>query len=682
MHLHKMKQWFLGLCCLLLLGVPDVVAKENTVRVAFIPQLTGFYYIEENGGYAGYNYEYLMEISEYTDWDIEFVLIDEGIYSYDKAKAMLLSDELDLVGPMFLSDEDAPIFLYSENHNGLSRHTLCTSFSSSITADNYIFQECLTAALVIDHQEANDAFFHLMARYDTPHQVTYVENQEQALELLVNRQVDTVMSMDVYSSYGILEELDTANPTPFHFITTQDKGDLLETLDMAAEKLDIAEPGLNKRLVSTYFSDEYEGTITLSAAEEIALQDYPYLNVGLLKNLEPYQFYVEGSDKLQGISVEVLDMISQIIDVEFRYIWADGYEELTEMLENGSIDICASLPFDYDLSSRFGVVLTRPYITSGALWLHQFDEMDEVDYYYHFVSDNIPQIHDDDLIRVENIEQTIANLSETGDITLICDPYIAQYHLQKLAIINVEMQNLSNVHSQITLGVGKHVDVAIIGLLNRAILHLDPFDVDEIIYRNVTNTGAVSFSAFVQQNVSVVIQTITVCFLLIVFYLSSHARKLRILSEQDGLTKLYNSGYFHHYAEEKSIKIPTGTLILFDIDYFKQVNDTHGHQVGDKVIVSVAQNVKKLFQQHGVVARLGGDEFVVLLEGEQDDLEEKCRTLLDIMETAVEQVPVSLSIGGIRFHEPTEYKELYRLADECLYQVKENGKHNFHFGNK
>lgn len=682
MQKTRLFQWIFTLYSVMISSCWVSSAQETPIRVAFLPQQEGFYHIEENGGYAGYYYDYLMEVAEYTDWTYEFVVIDEGWDSYAIAKEMLLADEIDLLGPMFDNDEQADSFLYGQKPNGLSRHTLCTSPSSSVTVDNFFFQPLLTVALVSDNQESIDAFKNLMELYEIEYEITFVEAQEEAIQLLSQRKVDTVMSMDVFQNYGLLEPLDSIDPTPFYFVTTPDKDNLMQELDLAVAKLDIVEPTLHQRLRDLYFSSYYEGTLVYSAEEERALENYDYLTVGLMRNMTPYQFYDEDSTAVAGISTEIMEMISDIIGVEFRYVWVEDAEELTEKVANREIDVCASLPFDYALASQFGIVLTRPYLTSSVMWLHNSSEQQDVDYYYHFVTDNIPQVSDDDLIRVDDIEETIRRISNKGDISLICDPYIAQYYIQKLSIMNVDMQSLSSVQSEITLGVGKHVDITIVGLLNRAILHLNDHDVDEIVYRNIIHSGPITLEAFFRQNLALVFLTVVAIFALIVLALSYHARKMRILAQQDGLTKLYNSGYFHHYADEKSKKLSCGVLILFDIDYFKQVNDTHGHQMGDKVIVSVARNVEKLFDDHGVVARLGGDEFVALVEGERSEMEEKCALLQKELDTSVENVPISLSIGGIRFHEPTPYKELYRLADECLYEVKENGKKGFHFGEK
>ncbi len=158
-------------------------------------------------------------------------------------------------------------------------------------------------------------------------------------------------------------------------------------------------------------------------------------------------------------------------------------------------------------------------------------------------------------------------------------------------------------------------------------------------------------------------------------------KKLQIKSQQDSLTKLYNAGYFHEYAEEKIAELKQGCLVLVDIDYFKKVNDTHGHQVGDTVIINVAQTLEKYFRSNDTIARLGGDEFVILLEQEvaKEFLEERSKNILEELAADHHDVPVSLSIGGYIFKNPKEYKDLYKLADEMLYKVKEKGRNGFEF---
>ena len=120
---------------------------------------------------------------------------------------------------------------------------------------------------------------------------------------------------------------------------------------------------------------------------------------------------------------------------------------------------------------------------------------------------------------------------------------------------------------------------------------------------------------------------------------------------------------------------------MLDLDDFKQINDTHGHQVGDELLVLTALTISSQLRSADVAARFGGDEFVVLLP--QTPLE-RARVLseriADKLAAAVrEQLPhvaptVSIGIGSLSETSPDEPDDLIRAADRALYAAKAGGK--------
>jgi len=123
-------------------------------------------------------------------------------------------------------------------------------------------------------------------------------------------------------------------------------------------------------------------------------------------------------------------------------------------------------------------------------------------------------------------------------------------------------------------------------------------------------------------------------------------------------------------------------VVLFDIDHFKSVNDTYGHQVGDDVLKSIAQNVKDVLREGDTLMRYGGEEFLVVLPGAGDaDL----RTLGERMRRIVEpsvifdsgaEVRVTISLGGISFPstDAANLDDLIRKADAAMYNAKKTGR--------
>lgn len=153
---------------------------------------------------------------------------------------------------------------------------------------------------------------------------------------------------------------------------------------------------------------------------------------------------------------------------------------------------------------------------------------------------------------------------------------------------------------------------------------------------------------------------------------------LRYQAEHDPLTGIVNRGGFEHLKTMfRMNQIPLGFLIV-DVDKFKLVNDGYGHEVGDQVLKKVAKLLKEKFRASDYPARIGGDEFAVILPNVTVDLsmiiEKKITELNDILMHPNDGLPqVSLSVGGA-FSESGFTDDLYKKADEALYEVKENGR--------
>jgi len=126
------------------------------------------------------------------------------------------------------------------------------------------------------------------------------------------------------------------------------------------------------------------------------------------------------------------------------------------------------------------------------------------------------------------------------------------------------------------------------------------------------------------------------------------------------------------------------TMFVVDMDHFKQVNDTLGHDIGDRTLVETANILKDVFRASDVIGRQGGDEFMVFCPGleEKGAIESAAQRLLSKGRREVTQgnecVGVSFSVGIAVFpYHGEDYDSLYKAADMALYAVKENGRNNY-----
>lgn len=163
-------------------------------------------------------------------------------------------------------------------------------------------------------------------------------------------------------------------------------------------------------------------------------------------------------------------------------------------------------------------------------------------------------------------------------------------------------------------------------------------------------------------------------------------RRLEQLSITDGLTNLYNHRYFQDelsraFEESARYERPL-SLAMADIDFFKKVNDSYGHAVGDEVLKAVARMFKESSRTTDLVARYGGEEFAVMMP-ETDiasalTFAEKLRALVESspVETQAGQLRVTVSIGVATVPHPNIHaaKELIVIADGALYRAKDAGR--------
>lgn len=680
MKIRKIKQLIMGLFSMSLLPV-FTLATSSPIQVAYILE-SGFYDIDENGILSGYSYDYLEQLSLHTGWDYEFVLIEEGTLkdSYVKAVELMNQGKVDLLGTAFRNEGTEALFEFPESHTGITRHCLMSLGNNhKITIDNYFLQEMLTVALV-EGDAVNHIFTGLFDLRNILYHVTYVDSYEEALALLVAEEVDTMVMTDTSADSGMVNYLTTIDRTPFYFVAEKGNTDLISQLDAGIKALNVVNSAVHQELLEIYFGNSRSDEFIMTEVESQAMAQHEYLNVGMLKNLPPYVTFPEDGTEPYGITIDILNLLTEITGITFRYVWADTRSELTELLEQEEVDLCGIIPSNTDIANEMDILLSKPYMERGTLWLTR-DGVATDTAILHLVSGNIPYYRDVQLDREIELESALLDLSKNGNISILCERNVATYYLNRLGIENIEFHAAGNIESNLSFGMGKHVDVAILSMLNNAISYLKPSDIEDSILVHMSSHDEMTVDYFIRKYAKELDILVKVVLFLIVAALLYHSNKFKKLSRQDSMTKLINSGYFHQYAEDNTKKTKSGCLILVDIDLFKEVNDTYGHQKGDEVIQLVAESIQKYFRQGDIVARLGGDEFAVLLENgcKKEDLEKKFHTLLEELSDNPTGIAVSLSIGGYIFHEPIKYKSLYNLADANLYKVKENGRNGFLF---
>ncbi len=158
-------------------------------------------------------------------------------------------------------------------------------------------------------------------------------------------------------------------------------------------------------------------------------------------------------------------------------------------------------------------------------------------------------------------------------------------------------------------------------------------------------------------------------------------KKLQLLSQTDHLTSLSNRMEidrildFHERRSQNSDS--SFVIILADIDHFKNVNDTYGHQVGDEVLIKISEIMKNMSRESDTVGRWGGEEFIIVLPdiSLEDGVRKAEEIRSSIFETDFEKVgKLTISLGVAEYNPNASMSTIVGLADKALYKAKETGR--------
>ena len=158
--------------------------------------------------------------------------------------------------------------------------------------------------------------------------------------------------------------------------------------------------------------------------------------------------------------------------------------------------------------------------------------------------------------------------------------------------------------------------------------------------------------------------------------------QLNFKASHDELTEAYNR--FGYELLMSSLDLTSTYMILIDVDNFKTVNDTYGHDTGDKILIKVVQTLKNHFRSDDYVCRLGGDEFVVLVVHAPSIQDHHMETMITLVNQELANTEdglpaTSISAGIVHGYEKSNFNTLFKEADEALYKTKKSGKHGCSF---
>jgi len=159
--------------------------------------------------------------------------------------------------------------------------------------------------------------------------------------------------------------------------------------------------------------------------------------------------------------------------------------------------------------------------------------------------------------------------------------------------------------------------------------------------------------------------------------LNKKSKYLQNKANTDSLTQIYNKRYFNKALKLFLKNKNNGSLLFFDIDHFKKINDTHGHLIGDKILQKLSSTVQTHLREEDLFARWGGEEFIILFNSlDLKTSHKKAESIRKLIQNTLfeNDIQLTISIGLCEIQENEKESDLLKRADELLYKAKHQGR--------
>lgn len=677
-----------------------IVSAEEVkkIKVGF-PTVSGFTE-KKDGLYTGYAYEYLREISIYTNWEYEFVEKDLGELLED-----LKNGDIDILAGMIKGEATMELYDFPEYDSGQTYTTLSVLNDDNFDESKVIILDGLNIGYFEKAKGSLNNFLEFCEENKVKdiNMIPYSSTggRKALVEKMKSGEVDAIIGGDLTldSEEHIVAKF---GGQPHYFATTKGNSEVIEGLNKAIYKIKEDNPNFDKNLYEKYFVNGYYNTLVMTKGEMEHIKNMKPLKALYVDGLIPVQYYDEVTSSPRGIFVDAMKLLSERVGIKFEFVKAETYEEAYEMMENDEVDIFIGAVNDYLIADKYDFVLTKAYIRFENLKVANIKNNKEKDKEIIAMPIGhgpIKLIEEGEIRYYDNIEECLRAVNDG----IVDSTYGNSYSISNYSAVgyyNNIIVMYTGDETEIAVGITKEVDNYSRDIINKLVYSLSNKDIEKIANNNTLNIEhSITIKDFFYTN-SVLCLTIISIVLFIISFLIYIIVKMRFdkikedkqrlfeKTQIDSLTGVYNreacEKIVRKYLKEKDILLYCAFIII-DIDYFKEINDRLGHKIGDKTLIFFSELLKETFSSENIVARLGGDEFIVFIKDIKEcdigNVEETIKRICQLMNKEIEHNGVkqktSLSLGCVMTKFNRDFNELYTIADETLYEVKRNGRNGY-----
>ncbi|MBQ1470355.1 MAG: diguanylate cyclase, partial [Schwartzia sp.] len=690
--------------------IPFAEAERQTINIGFV-QNTVDETVESRKLLRAYTASYLDEITRKTKWRYAIKDIPP-----EDAKRMLEEGSVDFIVPVTESSAArGDGFIFS---SGFSSYGLLSLYTGKDNAaldveDKKTMQGCRIGMLDIEDYKIKFSYVVKKSEWDV-RQMFYPDS-EQMMKALRAGEIDAVLDdgSHITDNERWLLDIDVVQQ---QFMTVSDKRSLMDEMNNAILDSEILNPSFETEIEKEYLDPVLRHIVRYTENDRAYAEEAPTLRVVFMPYVPPlFDLRVE-KEEPWGIYVDLLKTISRDTGLRFEFIEAKDEDEADRMMRDGEVDLIPAVYQNFRVPEGAAFTNTARneafvlVVRRGISLEDCAGGMIAVPRIFPGVVDFMKQRFPDSEIVEYNLASDCMKAVEFGDVTCAFVPAALIHYYSSTALRpDIDMIYSARIKVPVGIGVSPYADSRLLPLLNTALLRVSPEQMEHIIEKN--SEPEVSVRYIVQKYpISVTLVVMIFSFLLglgvFILYRAKEEKKQNALlreknrameealarirslkeardyykqdAETDKLTGLLNKGTLHEEAKKalsEMSKKDSAILFITDLDHFKELNDSEGHQCGDEVLAAYAGLLGEIFPQAKALGRFGGDEFMGLLVNmtREEFLAGVKRLMTETRKITAggKNAGVSVSIGAVEaLHGHRRYSEIFNEADQELYAVK------------
>ena len=634
----------------------------------------------------GYAYEYMQIISSYTGWDYEYVY-----GTWDDLYPALLKGEIDILSDVTRTSDREKLMLFPDYSMGQETYYIYSCKNKEgenllLSPGDYLAWKGKSIGIRKDcyHYEL---FNEWQRNKKVDLKYVYLMTTDPYEKMFANNEFDLLIETDMVAdpSWNLVEKIGSSD---FYLAVSKGRKDILCELNSALAEIFAMNPYFNNNMWLTYFSD-VAVLKTLTPRESEWLNKNPVIKVGCLDDYLPFTDYDEETDRPEGIVVDVFDTVPIVFgrsDVSFEYVFYDDFQKILSDLSEGKIHVVTPVIRSLEWAEKKNFAFSISYASYPMGYVYRegnFKSSGKIAVTKNMASQTFVEEYysDSEILFYKDFEACLDSVLDGETDGAVFNIYKIRGLLNRYKRFNkLSYIVLSKADERACL-VSKY-NTPLISILNKFYMIAGNRYVDETTEYYAVKEQSYDRKTFLQDHLVLIIIA-CVLFILISTGLVLSLRQIKYDIEHDILTRLYNRRKLDYIIKKMMKKADSKNecfgLLLFDIDNFKSLNDTYGHEAGDFVLKKIAYILKNGIGSKDAAFRWGGEELLVVCKGNAQEVYFMAEKLRNEISCSVlcfldKEINFTVTVGVSLYEKNKSYIEMFRTADENLYRGKNTGK--------